>query len=173
MDKILKLYKKYYEVIAYLFWGVMCTLVSFGTYAVFIRLFRGMKNASFRMFGTEFAMNIFWATALSWLCAVSFAFVTNGPEQIAFNNSCPSWAPGVVFPELFKFFGARIVTGIVEIVGVPLLVSLGMNQVLFHTEGFLAKIVINVIVIILNYVFSKLFVFRGDKEDAKADGTAC
>jgi|UniRef100_I5ASQ6 putative flippase GtrA len=169
MDKILKLYKKYYEVIAYLFWGVMCTLVSFGTYAVFIRLFRGMKNASFRMFGTEFAMNIFWATALSWLCAVSFAFVTN---KIRVFRS-PSWAPGVVFPELFKFFGARIVTGIVEIVGVPLLVSLGMNQVLFHTEGFLAKIVINVIVIILNYVFSKLFVFRGDKEDAKADGTAC
>jgi putative flippase GtrA len=170
MEKILKLYRKYYEVIAYLFWGVMCTFVSFGTYALFIRLFRGMKKSVFYLFGSEFAWNIFLATALSWLCAVSFAFVTN--KLRVFRS--PSWAPRVVFPELFKFFGARIVTGILEIVGVPLLVALGMNQVLFHTEGFLAKIVINVIVIILNYVFSKLFVFREEKkEDKRAGGTAC
>nr|WP_242828892.1 GtrA family protein [[Eubacterium] cellulosolvens] len=166
----MKLYKKYYEVIAYLFWGVMCTLVSFSTYALFIRMFRGMRNSTISLLGSAFAMHIFWATALSWFCAVSFAFVTN--KLRVFRS--PSWAPGVVIPELFKFFGARIVTGIVEIVGVPLLVSLGMNQVLFHTEGFLAKIVINVIVIILNYVFSKLFVFREDaKSDRNADSTAC
>ena len=65
-----------------------------------------------------------------------------------------------MFPELLKFFGARIVTGLVEIIGLPLLVYVGLNQTIFGVDGFVAKILISIIVIVLNYVFSKILIFK-------------
>lgn len=59
-----------------------------------------------------------------------------------------------------KFFGARITTGVIEIGGLPLLYYIGVKQSLFGVEGFAAKILVSVIVVILNYVFSKIFVFN-------------
>lgn len=51
-------------------------------------------------------------------------------------------------------------TGIVEIVGFPVLYRIGLNQELLGIDGFLAKITVSVAVIILNYVCSKVIVFR-------------
>ena len=59
-----------------------------------------------------------------------------------------------------NFFGARIATGVIEIGGLPLLYYIGVKQSLFGVEGFLAKILVSIIVVILNYVFSKIFVFN-------------
>lgn len=50
-----------------------------------------------------------------------------------------------------------------EIFGVPLLVKIGLNQTLFGVDGALAKAVVSVVVVVLNYVFSKLVVFRNKK----------
>ena len=66
-----------------------------------------------------------------------------------------------VIKEVFLFVSARAITGLIEIVGVPFLVdTLKFDAELFGTKGMMAKVCISVIVIILNYVFSKLFVFK-------------
>ena len=63
-----------------------------------------------------------------------------------------------------------------EWVGVPLLAALGLDQtiVIFgkEIEGFIAKIIVSVIVIILNYVFSKLIIFKKKDKDSKERKTA-
>lgn len=147
--------KKYREVIAYLFWGVMTTVVSWGSYGALALLLKPC-HSSFTVMGMEFSAVVFWANILSWVCAVSFAFVTN--KMWVFNSRC--WKAAVVFPEIGKFVAARLATGVLEIAGVPLLVSWGMDQTVGGIEGAAAKVAVTLLVQVLNYVFSKLLVFR-------------
>ena len=58
------------------------------------------------------------------------------------------------------FLGARIFSGIFEIGLFPVLLWMGLNQAIFGIEGMVAKVVISVLVIVLNYVFSKLLIFK-------------
>ena len=160
MKKISKLVTRYHEVIAYLFWGVMTTLVNWVIYTIFVRLLGVGAQSVVRILGSNFATNIFWANVISWIGAVVFAFFTN--KVRVFESR--SFAPSVVFPEFFRFAGARVVTGLLESFLVPFLVGRGLNQTIFGIEGSIAKILVSVIVVILNYVFSKLLVFRKKKE---------
>ena len=163
MKKIKELYLKHREVIDYLFWGVMTTLVSFVTYSVFVVLLSlGLKNAEVSLLGMSFSISITIANILSWICAVLFAFVTN--KLFVFKSK--SFARGVFLPEFAKFISARILTGILEMVGVPLLVSFGLGMTIFGVEGAISKIVVTVLVIILNYVFSKIFRFKTKEPDS-------
>lgn len=154
MAAIKKLYRQYREIIDYLFWGVMATIVSWGTYSVFAVVFKRLAG-DFHMFGLQISLVVLFANVLSWICAVAFAFFTN--KLWVFRSK--SWEKSVFLPELGKFVSARAVTGILEIVGVPLLVGLGLNQIIFGIEGIVAKVLVSVIVVLLNYVFSKLFIF--------------
>jgi len=147
MEKIRALVTKYWEVITYLFWGCMSTVVSWGSYSIFVFAF-----------GT-WSYKVAAANFLSWLCAVLFAYVTN--KLWVFNSK--SWSLSVVLPEAAKFFSARIVTGIFEIISVPLFVKLGLDQTIFGIDGMVAKVLVSVVVVILNYVFSKLFIFKKNK----------
>lgn len=147
MNKIIELIKKHWEIISYLFWGCMSTVVSWGSYSLFVLAFG------------EWDAKVAVANFLSWLCAVLFAYVTN--KLWVFNSK--SWSLKVVFPEAAKFFSARIVTGIFEVVSVPLLVELGLNQTIFGIDGMVAKVLVSVVVVLLNYVFSKLFIFKKNK----------
>lgn len=158
MKKIKELYLKYREIVDYLFWGVMTTLVSFITYSLFVLIFSEAlgENACVELFGMSFSISITLANILSWICAVAFAFVTN--KLFVFKSK--SFVFSVAFPELTKFLSARILTGVLEMAGVPLLVSLGLGMTIFGIEGAVAKIIVTVAVIILNYVFSKLFIFK-------------
>jgi putative flippase GtrA len=140
LSKIKYFLNKYKEIIAYLFWGGMTTLVSWGTYSLFVTVLQSISVANI----------------LSWICAVLFAFVTN--KLWVFQSK--EWAFRLVMPELLKFVSARLATGLLEIVGVPLLVYMGLNQRIAGIEGMAAKVLVSVIVVILNYVFSKLLVFR-------------
>ena len=163
-----KLFNKYKEIITYVFFGVLSTIVSWGSYIIFIKLFNSVDLATKDS-------RVFIANCLSWLCAVIFAFVTN--KLWVFESK--SWKPDIFLKELASFFSSRIVTGIVEIIGVPVLSKLGTDDVCFailkrtplksvdflFSDGFYSKILISVVVIILNYIFSKLFVFK--KEDDK------
>ena len=155
MKRILELLKKYEEIIAYLFWGVMTTLVSWGTYSLFAILFRNMKT-EFSLFSLKISTVVLIANVLSWICAMLFAFVTN--KLWVFNSK--SWETRVFLPELGKFISARLVTGVLEIILVPLLVGIGLSQTIFGIEGMVAKIFVSVFVVLLNYVFSKLFIFK-------------
>ncbi len=146
MDKLLELYKKYRELIVYFITGVLTTLVNWVSYALFVEIF-----------GWSVAVS----NALAWIVAVIFAYLVN--KLWVFQSY--SWELRFIVRECFLFISARILTGIVEIAGVPLLVKIGLNQPFFGVKGMCAKIVISVIVMILNYVFSKLIVFRTKKED--------
>ena len=106
---------------------------------------------------------IFIANFIAWVLSVIFAFVTN--KLWVFDSK--SWRFGLVMKELWLFVLARLITGVMEWFGVPLLWAVGLNQKLFGIDGFLAKIIVSVLVVILNYVFSKLIIFRN--KDKKKD----
>ena len=93
---------------------------------------------------------------MSWLCATAFAFVTN--KLWVFRSK--SWNKKIVFTELSKFVSARMATGIFELIAVPLLVKIGLNQTILDVEGMFSKILVSIIVVILNYLLSKIFIFK-------------
>lgn len=178
---------KFKELFWYIFFGVLTTIVAWGAYAILALVFNDFyisfdpsitKEAALAelsekkvfVIGDGFVAisKVIPANIISWVCGVLFAFVTN--KLWVFNSR--SWKPGLVFAELGKFVLARLITGVIEWFGHPLLISLGLNQTINvfgkELEGFWAKIVISVIVVILNYVFSKLMVFKNkDKGEPK------
>jgi putative flippase GtrA len=124
------------EVLAYLFFGVLTTIVNTLCYSVLDRL--GLSTLA--------------ATFLAWLIAVIFAFITNRKYVFRADRSGGSAAK-----QFFGFFFARSFTGILDLVIMYLAVDVyGMN-------GTLWKLISNVIVVVLNYFFSKLLVFRKPK----------
>lgn len=87
---------------------------------------------------------------ISWICAVVFAFVTNKP--FVFHSY--DWSVSVALPELGKFVGSRLLSGLLETAVLAVTVDL------LHLHNLAMKLIASVIVVILNYVFSKLIVFR-------------
>ena len=141
MEKLVSVLKKHKEIVMYLLFGVLTTVVSLVSYALFVELL---------------PLGITAASALSWVVAVSFAFVTN--KLYVFESR--SREVKTVLREALSFVAARIVSGVVEIFLPELLFSVGLDFSLFGVKGMFAKIIVNVIVIIMNYIFSKLLVFR-------------
>lgn len=146
MTKLKEICLKYKELILYVIFGAATTGVSWGTYALFVK---------------GFSMGVSTGKVLSWVCAVLFAFITN--KIWVFEKR--SKEPKTVAKEFVTFFGSRLFTGVIENAGLPLLMKWGLDQPLFGVDGMLANIVISVIVVVLNYVFSKLLVFRKEKRN--------
>lgn len=136
------------EGVSYLFWCIMTTAVSWLTYSLFAYLF-GLTDLAV-------AVVVSIASVLSWVCAVTFSFTAN--KILVFKSK--SWAPKVLIPELLKFYSTRFAVGLIEIVLVPIMVTLGLNQTLFGVEGMVSKIIVTPIVILLNYTLGKFFVFK-------------
>ena len=145
---IAKLFRKYREQIMYLIFGVATTAVNWVVYVAMQKVFRAEMTL---------------CNAVAWVIAVAFAYVTN--KLFVFDSK--SWKASVVFREAVAFVGARVFTGLLEIAVPTLLFRIGLDQAAFGIEGFAAKAVTSVAVIVLNYVFSKLIVFRGA---GKGDG---
>ena len=141
MEKLKNLIAKYKEIIMYLIFGVLTTVVSLVSYSLFVELL---------------PLGITAASAFSWVIAVSFAFITN--KLFVFESR--SREVKTVLREALSFFAARIVSGVVEIFLPELLFSVGLDFSLFGVKGLVAKLIVNIIVIIMNYIFSKLFVFK-------------
>ncbi len=154
-EKIINLYNKYREIIVYIFWGGMSTVVGWGSYIVFASLLSG-NVSDIHLLSMTISVTVFVANVLSWILAVAFAFYTN--KVFVFQSK--SWKIDIWVGECVKFVGARIATGVLEIFGVPFLVAIGLNQKIFGIEGIVAKITVSVAVVALNYVFSKLFIFK-------------
>lgn len=142
---IVKLFKKYREQIMYLVFGVATTLVNWVVYAIMQKLFHAEMTLS---------------NAVAWVISVLFAYVTN--KLFVFESK--SWKPNVVAREAATFVGARALTGVFDTFFPTLLFKLGLNQPILGIEGFAAKLAAAVVVIVLNYVFSKLIVFRKSKK---------
>ncbi len=158
MKKLKYFYLKHYELIVYVFWGCMATVVSWGSYSVFAYYLQGWKDVV-NIFSVNIPLMVFVSNVLSWICAFTLAFFTN--KMFVFRSR--SWKKQIWMPEFLKFLGARAFTGIMEIVLVPLLVGIGLNQTLFGIEGIIAKILVSVLLVILNYIFSKMFIFKPSK----------
>lgn len=135
MRKIMKLYYKYKEIINYLIVGGLTTLVSIGSYAVF------------RLFIPSYVV----CTVLSWITAVLFAYITN--RIFVFESKDKK-----IIVEFIKFIGCRLLTLGSELLTMWILVDL------LKINDMISKIAVQFIVVVLNYVFSKIFVFRKPKK---------
>lgn len=134
-DKLKALFEKYYDLITYVFFGGLTTVVN---YLVYLPCYNIL------------GLNASVSNLISWVVAVAFAFVTNKPFVFRSHD----WSAKVVWPELVKFVGCRIGSGAMETAILLLTVDvLGWN-------GNVWKLITSVLVVILNYVASKLIVFR-------------
>jgi len=147
MKKIAELLKKYREQISYLFFGGLTTLVNIAAYWLLARagLSTGIANAA--------------ALALSIL----FAYITN--RLWVFESKTRGLA---ALKELAYFIACRLGTGLVDqgimVAGVDHLGPALFPGADLELWGVCVKVVSNVIVIILNYIFSKLIIFRKQKK---------
>lgn len=139
------MYKKFEEAINYLFFGFLAFLVNMFAYAVAAKVL-GADN--------DKVVLVLIATVFAWVAAVLFAYWTN--RTFVFKSKVMEKAE--VRKEFFSFIGARVVTGVMELVIMYIMVDLA------DINDLISKFVCNVIVIVSNYIFSKLWVFR--KKDA-------
>lgn len=143
--------KNHKEPLSYAFWCIMTTLVSWTAYTVFAYLF-GLSELDPTV--VAFISNI-----LSWVCAVSFSFVAN--KIRVFESK--SWRPKVVLPEALKFYSTRAAVGFVETGLATLMVLVGLDIPLFGVDGLMSKMIVTPIIIVMNYLCGKFFVFRKKK----------
>ncbi len=134
MSMILAMLKKHRDIILYLIFGALTTLVN---YAVYLPLYNCLG----------------WSAGVcnlvAWIAAVAVAFLTNKPFVFASHD----WSAGVVWKELVSFFGCRVGSGVLE----TLILLIAVDRM--HLNGNLWKIITSILVVILNYFGSKLLVF--------------
>lgn len=151
MEKIKELLIKYKELISYVIFGALTTLVNFVTFYILESFILKGENA--------YLVN----NAIAWFVSVVFAYVTN--KLFVFDSK--SWEIKIVAKEVTEFFGARILSFLIEEAGLWLFVDLmkfgEFSYTIFGFEitgNLIAKLVLSVIVVILNYFFSKLWIFK-------------
>lgn len=126
-------YNKYREVLMYLVFGVLTTLVNIVSFYILDKL----------------GLNLFLNNLISWTISVVFAFVTN--KKIVFESDTSSKDS---VKEFASFIIARLFSLLVDMVAIFVMVDV------FKIGKMISKIISNVIVVIINYVFSKLFIFK-------------
>lgn len=129
------LIKKYKETILYLIFGVLSTIINIITYVFFTKIL---------------VLNYLLANAIAWILAVIFAYITNKFwvfESKEINSK-------YILKEFFSFFGCRVFSGAIEMFMMFILVSI------MSFNDFIVKIITNVVVVVLNYIFSKLLIFK-------------
>lgn len=137
MEKIIKMLKKYKEVISYLIFGVLTTVVSLAVYYLSVFTFLNPNNA--------FELQI--ANIISWIVGVCFAYFTN--RKYVFESKEKN-----KLKEASKFVFARVVTLIMD------MVIMWIGVTLLHRNDKIIKLISQVVIIVSNYVFSKIFVFK-------------
>ena len=140
MEKIKELYLKYKEIINYLIVGGLTTVVSLATYYACVFTFLDPENP----------IQLQAANIISWICAVTFAYFTN--RRFVFESKNKN-----MLKEAVAFFAARVGT---------LLMDMGIMFVFvtcLHFNDKIMKLVVQVVVTIANYIFSKFLVFKKEK----------
>ncbi len=129
------LFHKYYDIISYLFFGILTTAVN---YLVYLPCYNWLH------------LSAALSNVLAWVVAVAFAYLTNKP----FVFKSHDWSLKTVGPELAKFVSCRIGSGLIETAIIFITVDC------LSWNGNIWKLVTSVLVVVLNYVGSKLLVFR-------------
>jgi len=141
LDKLKKLYNKYLplflnrEIITYAVAGVLTTLVNLGVY---------------RLFRKAFLMEAYTANAIAWIAAVSFAYIVN--NFWVFRQRWVNFLDE--FYKVVKFFAARMLSLIVEMLGLYIFYTV------MNINDMIVKVFMAIVVIILNYLLSKFFIFK-------------
>lgn len=129
------LWGKYKTIILYLIFGVGTTLTNIVTFYLCTRCFK---------------LNTIGSTVVAWIVSVFFAYVTN--RKWVFESK-ENTRVGII-NEIVAFFSCRLVTGIMDVVIMFLLVDV------LKFNDMLIKVFSNILVIILNYIASKLLIFK-------------
>ena len=138
IHKVKVLYKKYRELIVYVFFGGLTTLVDYGVYML-------LTDILF--------LDIVTANIIAWAAAVLFAFAVN--KSIVFSDKRGSLK--IILTQFVSFTGIRAVSG-----GLSTFL-LWLFAELYGFNDLIVKAFIAAAVIILNYIFSKLFIFKNAK----------
>ena len=139
INRIKELYLKYKEIINYIIVGGLTTLVSIASFYI-VRFFVLTQNNQ---------LHIQIATIISWILAVLFAFFAN--KKYVFESKKKGKGKLI---EMIKFFLSRLTTLLIEMISMWVLTSpLSINDKI-------SKIIVQFIILVLNYLFSKLFVFK-------------
>lgn len=139
INKLKKMYKKYKEIINYLIIGGLTTVVSLVSFYL-VRIL---------IFTKDTQLDIQISNVISWIFAVLFAFVTN--KKYVFESKTKGKEK---IQEMIKFYLSRVTTLLIDMATMWILTApLNINDKV-------SKIIVQFIIVVLNYVFSKLFVFK-------------
>jgi len=140
MKQLKNFINKFYEILSYLIVGGLTTIVSLAVYYGCVLTFLN-PNISWQLQS---------ANVLSWVVAVTFAYATN--RRFVFKSKSNNWKR-----EATAFYSSRLLTLFMDMVIMFLMVTIGGEN------DKIAKLIVQVVVTIVNYILSKLFVFRSGK----------
>ena len=123
------------QTILYVIFGILTTIVNL---------------ISYYFFSNIISINYLISNMISWIISVLFAYITN--KFYVFNSKDTS--KDIIIKEFIKFVNCRLTSGVIEMILLFLLVDI------IKVNDVISKLVIGVIVVILNFIFSKLFVFK-------------
>lgn len=134
---IKNIYLKYKEIINYLIFGVLTTIVSLVTYYLLTATILNPENS----------IEIQIANIISWITCVTFAYITN--KKYVFNSKDKN-----ILKEMTKFYSSRLTTLFIDM----LLMYIFVTKLQYNDK--IIKLIVQTIIIILNYILSKLLVFK-------------
>ena len=138
----MELIKKYKSFIMYAIFGILTTIINLICYEVLYNHI-GVSNII--------------SNIIAWIAAVAFAYITN--KIWVFESK--SLEIKVVLSEIWKFINCRLATGVLDLI----IMYIGVD--ILSGPSTILKIISNIIVIILNYIASKLVIFKSKKEGIK------
>ena len=133
MNNIRRILNK--ETISYVIFGILTTIVNLISYYFFSNIIN---------------INYLISNTISWIISVVFAYITN--KFYVFNSK--DKRKDVMVKEFIKFVNCRLTSGVIEILLLFLLVDM------MKVNDIISKLAIGVIVVVLNFIFSKIFVFQ-------------
>lgn len=139
INTLKKLFTKYKEIINYLIFGVLTTVINLIIYYLLV----------YTVLNPEIALQLQMANIISWICAVLFAYVTNRKYVFESKNANK-------LKEVTNFITARIATLLMDMA----IMFIGVT--ILHGSDKIIKLISQVLVIVGNYILSKLFVFKKD-----------
>ena len=133
MNNIRRILNK--ETISYVIFGILTTIVNLISYYFFSNIIN---------------INYLISNTISWIISVVFAYIAN--KFYVFNSK--DKRKDVMVKEFIKFVNCRLTSGVIEILLLFLLVDM------MKVNDIISKLAIGVIVVVLNFIFSKIFVFQ-------------
>lgn len=135
MNKYIKLYKKYKEIILYVIFGALTTAINI---------------LVFYLCNDILQIDYKFSNVSAWFMSVLFAFITN--KLIVFESKNKSKKETT--KEVISFFLARIISLIIDMLLMIMLIDI------IKIDSFISKVIVNIVVVIINYILSKFLIFK-------------